>query len=226
MLTGWVQDRLLVGDRTAAHDGFLNTVAFTPRETDSISGLGCPLQGRVVITGTHETMPAVLKAALSFHWPERTDHAKNAWQDIQPFFLALLSLLLPSQRTESIHNVRTFFFFAGKSCCWLQKLVSADANEHGIRSAPYDPYIPNSPSADAPPPKTQRVQAQVDEVVNIMQDNIDKVMQRGERLDDLRGKTGKARRQSLYRVDPRYWYANRGSSVYFASFSTRSESSA
>jgi hypothetical protein len=30
----------------------------------------------------------------------------------------------------------------------------------------------------------------VDEVVNIMQDNIDKVMQRGERLDDLRGKTG------------------------------------
>jgi vesicle-associated membrane protein 4 len=35
------------------------------------------------------------------------------------------------------------------------------------------------------------VQQQVDEVVGIMQENIDKVMQRGERLDDLRGKTGK-----------------------------------
>lgn len=34
------------------------------------------------------------------------------------------------------------------------------------------------------------MQQQVDEVVGIMQENIDKVMQRGERLDDLRGKTG------------------------------------
>ncbi|KAI9321006.1 synaptobrevin-domain-containing protein [Dichotomocladium elegans] len=57
-------------------------------------------------------------------------------------------------------------------------------------SAPYDPYIPNSQQGSAPKDnKTSRVQAQVDEVVNIMQDNIDKVMQRGERLDDLRGKT-------------------------------------
>lgn len=62
------------------------------------------------------------------------------------------------------------------------------------RSSPYDPYIPNSPQPGnnaGSTTKTQRVQAQVDEVVNIMQDNIDKVMQRGERLDDLRGKTGK-----------------------------------
>ena len=66
------------------------------------------------------------------------------------------------------------------------------------RSEPYDPYIPNSqrPGGANPAPggagnaKTARVQQQVDEVVNIMQDNIDKVMQRGERLDDLRGKTG------------------------------------
>ncbi|KAI8143634.1 synaptobrevin-domain-containing protein, partial [Fennellomyces sp. T-0311] len=59
-------------------------------------------------------------------------------------------------------------------------------------SSPYDPYIPNQGAGaneGGAPPKTQRVQAQVDEVVNIMQDNIDKVMQRGERLDDLRGKT-------------------------------------
>ncbi|KAH8556901.1 hypothetical protein BGW37DRAFT_474707 [Umbelopsis sp. PMI_123] len=64
-------------------------------------------------------------------------------------------------------------------------------------SEPYDPYIPNSQrpggantaSATGGNAKTARVQQQVDEVVNIMQDNIDKVMQRGERLDDLRGKT-------------------------------------
>lgn len=60
------------------------------------------------------------------------------------------------------------------------------------RSEPYDPYIPNSQRGqDASNNKTARVQQQVDEVVGIMQENIDKVMQRGERLDDLRGKTGK-----------------------------------
>ncbi|CDS10255.1 hypothetical protein LRAMOSA02931 [Lichtheimia ramosa] len=61
-----------------------------------------------------------------------------------------------------------------------------------LLSEPYDPYIPNNqrPAGGAGGDgKTSRVQAQVDEVVNIMQDNIDKVMQRGERLDDLRGKT-------------------------------------
>ncbi|KAI7864186.1 synaptobrevin-domain-containing protein [Spinellus fusiger] len=63
-----------------------------------------------------------------------------------------------------------------------------------MQSEPYDPYIPNAsragqPNTAAGNQKTARVQAQVDEVVNIMQENIDKVMQRGERLDDLRGKT-------------------------------------
>ncbi|KAI9322540.1 synaptobrevin-domain-containing protein [Dichotomocladium elegans] len=58
-------------------------------------------------------------------------------------------------------------------------------------SEPYDPYIPNNQRSAkvGGDSKTAHVQAQVDEVVNIMQDNIDKVMQRGERLDDLRGKT-------------------------------------
>lgn len=62
------------------------------------------------------------------------------------------------------------------------------------RSEPYDPYIPNAQRGEgaAGNNKTTRVQQQVDEVVGIMQENIDKVMQRGERLDDLRGKTGKA----------------------------------
>lgn len=63
-----------------------------------------------------------------------------------------------------------------------------------LRSEPYDPYIPNNSSNNnggQSNQKTARVQQQVDEVVGIMQENIDKVMQRGERLDDLRGKTGK-----------------------------------
>ncbi|ORX56381.1 synaptobrevin, partial [Hesseltinella vesiculosa] len=55
---------------------------------------------------------------------------------------------------------------------------------------PYDPYIPTPSQADGQPSnKTAHVQQQVDDVVNIMQENIDKVMQRGENLDSLRGKT-------------------------------------
>ncbi|SAM00451.1 hypothetical protein [Absidia glauca] len=61
---------------------------------------------------------------------------------------------------------------------------------------PYDPYIPTNKSNDGgggggekhPSDRTASVQQQVDDVVNIMQDNIDKVMNRGERIDDLRGK--------------------------------------
>ena len=38
--------------------------------------------------------------------------------------------------------------------------------------------------------KTQQVQQQVDEVVGIMHENINKVMERGEKLDSLQTKTG------------------------------------
>jgi len=39
--------------------------------------------------------------------------------------------------------------------------------------------------------KTAQVQKEVDEVVGIMQDNIYKVVQRGEQLESLQNKTGK-----------------------------------
>lgn len=39
--------------------------------------------------------------------------------------------------------------------------------------------------------KTKLVKQQVDEVVGIMQTNIEKVMERGENLDNLQNKTGK-----------------------------------
>ncbi|KAI7857616.1 synaptobrevin-domain-containing protein [Circinella umbellata] len=61
-------------------------------------------------------------------------------------------------------------------------------------SEPYDPYIPNGQPGRtgqdaAPNNKVKNLESQVHEVVGIMQDNIDKAMQRGERMDDLRGKT-------------------------------------
>jgi vesicle-associated membrane protein 4 len=51
-------------------------------------------------------------------------------------------------------------------------------------SSPYDPYSSNQGS------KAKHVQQQVNEVVGIMQENIDKVMERGERVEDIHNKTG------------------------------------
>ncbi|KAI8826543.1 synaptobrevin, partial [Fimicolochytrium jonesii] len=45
--------------------------------------------------------------------------------------------------------------------------------------------------------KTGQVQNQVNEVVGIMQDNINKVMQRGEQLDTLQNKTDDLQQSSL-----------------------------
>jgi vesicle-associated membrane protein 4 len=47
----------------------------------------------------------------------------------------------------------------------------------------------NAPAA-AQQGKTTQVQKQVDEVVGIMQENIHKVVQRGEQLESLQNKTG------------------------------------
>ncbi|OAV89669.1 vesicle-associated membrane protein 4 [Puccinia triticina 1-1 BBBD Race 1] len=57
---------------------------------------------------------------------------------------------------------------------------------------PYDPYIPgtgNNPPAPKGNQKTQAIQAQIDDTVGIMRDNITKVAERGERLDTLQDKT-------------------------------------
>ncbi|KAH9072961.1 synaptobrevin-like protein [Lactarius deliciosus] len=65
-------------------------------------------------------------------------------------------------------------------------------------SEPYDPYLPRSgPSANSSTaegasganPKTAHIQAQIDDTVNIMRDNITKVVERQERLDSLQDKT-------------------------------------
>ncbi|KAI0002484.1 synaptobrevin [Russula compacta] len=65
-------------------------------------------------------------------------------------------------------------------------------------SEPYDPYLPRggssaNPSAaggsSGPNPKTAAIQAQIDDTVGIMRDNITKVVERQERLDSLQDKT-------------------------------------
>jgi vesicle-associated membrane protein 4 len=61
------------------------------------------------------------------------------------------------------------------------------------QDAPYDPYIPSGQSAPQQGaggnPRTQALQAQIDDTVGVMRDNINKVSQRGERLDALQDKT-------------------------------------
>jgi len=62
--------------------------------------------------------------------------------------------------------------------------------------APYDPYIPSSSPAPGAPaggaPGNQRtaaIQAQIDDTVGIMRENINKVADRGAKLDHLQDKT-------------------------------------
>ncbi|ORY74749.1 synaptobrevin-domain-containing protein [Leucosporidium creatinivorum] len=66
----------------------------------------------------------------------------------------------------------------------------------GKSSEPYDPYIPGGGSSQNPSgapaaggSKTAAIQAQIDDTVGIMRENITKVAERGERLDALQDKT-------------------------------------
>ncbi|KAI2627208.1 synaptobrevin-domain-containing protein [Xylaria nigripes] len=59
------------------------------------------------------------------------------------------------------------------------------------QDAPYDPYIPSGQSGASQQgnSRTQALQAQIDDTVGVMRENINKVSQRGERLDALQDKT-------------------------------------
>ncbi|CAH0022823.1 hypothetical protein V2G26_016470 [Clonostachys chloroleuca] len=59
-----------------------------------------------------------------------------------------------------------------------------------MAEAPYDPYRPrNEEAGGGGDSRTQALQAQIDDTVGVMRDNINKVSQRGERLDTLQNKT-------------------------------------
>ncbi|KAF2017368.1 putative snare protein Snc2 [Aaosphaeria arxii CBS 175.79] len=63
------------------------------------------------------------------------------------------------------------------------------------REQPYDPYIPTGGDANQGGQgqngnqRTQALQAEIDSTVGIMRDNINKVSERGARLDSLQDKT-------------------------------------
>ncbi|KAF2135977.1 uncharacterized protein K452DRAFT_259808 [Aplosporella prunicola CBS 121167] len=61
------------------------------------------------------------------------------------------------------------------------------------REQPYDPYIPsggnNAAGANGGNHRTAALQAEIDSTVGIMRDNINKVSERGARLDSLQDKT-------------------------------------
>jgi len=70
---------------------------------------------------------------------------------------------------------------------------------------PYDPYIPSgsaapaggaAPAAGAGNSRTAALQAEIDSTVGIMRDNINKVSERGERLDSLQDKTDNLQRSA------------------------------
>ncbi|ORZ37356.1 synaptobrevin, partial [Catenaria anguillulae PL171] len=69
-------------------------------------------------------------------------------------------------------------------------------------------------AAQAPNNKTSAIQNQVNEVVGIMQNNINRVMERGERLDTLQGKTedlnnsAGAFRRGATQVRRKMWWEN------------------
>ncbi|KAJ3104305.1 hypothetical protein HDU97_009381 [Phlyctochytrium planicorne] len=56
---------------------------------------------------------------------------------------------------------------------------------------------PSTAAAAASGSKTAKVQAQVDEVINVMHNNIEKVIARGEKLENLKDKTDSLREGAI-----------------------------
>lgn len=60
-----------------------------------------------------------------------------------------------------------------------------------MSSEPYDPYIPAGQAGSQDPgnARTQALKQQIDETVDVMRKNVNKVAERGEHLDSLQNKT-------------------------------------
>ncbi|XP_059924032.1 vesicle-associated membrane protein 4 isoform X3 [Gadus macrocephalus] len=85
-----------------------------------------------------------------------------------------------------------------------RNLLEEDSDEE-------DDFFLRGPSAPRFGPqndKIKQVQSQVDEVIDVMQENISKVIERGERLEDLQDKSG---RQNLTKEKDKKRRRRRGS---------------
>ncbi|KAJ3569820.1 hypothetical protein NP233_g4797 [Leucocoprinus birnbaumii] len=74
----------------------------------------------------------------------------------------------------------------------FRQAIQEEDEDEEEESEPYDPYLPRNGSSSGTGqgnPKTAAIQAQIDDTVGIMRDNITKVAERGERLDSLQDKT-------------------------------------
>ncbi|KAJ2838714.1 Vesicle membrane receptor protein (v-SNARE) [Coemansia erecta] len=92
-----------------------------------------------------------------------------------------------------------------------------DKGSDGYARNPYETFqSKGNPIGNERKPenKAQQVQNQIDDVVNIMQENIDSVMQRGENLDNVGQKTDRLRdeaqvfQRSAVRVRKKMWWNN------------------
>ncbi|EFI26652.1 hypothetical protein CC1G_15423 [Coprinopsis cinerea okayama7 len=84
------------------------------------------------------------------------------------------------------------------NCALLPHNLHSNLSINSTMSEPYDPYLPRAGSSSGNPgstgggagnAKTAAIQAQIDDTVGIMRENITKVAERGERLDSLQDKT-------------------------------------
>ncbi|CAG5867719.1 unnamed protein product [Menidia menidia] len=80
--------------------------------------------------------------------------------------------------------------------------------------SPPPPVAPGNAAAAGPSAKMDQVQSQVNEVKVILKDNINKVLERGDRLDELIGKTDDLQasadsfQRTSTRVARKYWWKN------------------
>jgi len=88
---------------------------------------------------------------------------------------------------------------------------------------PYDPYIPQG--GNGAPPGNQRtaaIQQQIDDTVGIMRENINKVADRGARLDTLQDKTdnlaqsAQGFRRGANRVRKQMWWKDMKMRIWIA----------
>ncbi|MCJ1336699.1 SNAP receptor, synaptobrevin [Bachmanniomyces sp. S44760] len=96
------------------------------------------------------------------------------------------------------------------------------------REQPYDPYIPSGQQGGQAGATTQNggnqrtaaLQAQIDDTVGVMRENINKVSQRGERLDSLQDKTdnlavsAQGFRRGANRVRKQMWWKVRAATSW------------